>query len=205
MSVATGSAAPHQSERAAREQRTFRAVLDGMARPGTIHALEPHPSGGPACYAVTLLEAVLDHEVTFAVLPDESTAREPLLRYTGSRAVPAGRADWLLGQGTGIASALVTAKEGDLEYPDRNATVVALVESVSETPVSGERITLAGPGIRDTIELWVSGFSAEDRARFAARNQGLPLGIDLILLGPDGRFACLPRYTRFVDATATRS
>src|SRR4051794_24708711 len=201
MTVATGPTAPHQSERAAREQRTFRAVLDGMARPGTIHTLEPHPSGGAHRYAVTLLEAVLDHEVTFAVLPDESAAHEPLLRYTGSRAVPAGRADWLLGQGTGIASALVTAKQGDLEYPDRNATIVALVGSVSDTPASGERITLAGPGIRDTIDLWVAGFSTQDRIRFAARNEGLPLGIDLILLDLAGCFACLPRYTRFV-ATA---
>jgi alpha-D-ribose 1-methylphosphonate 5-triphosphate synthase subunit PhnH len=123
--------APGLSPRGAREQSAFRALLEAMARPGTVGRVDPHPGGGPFAAPLALLESLLDHEVTFAVVPDADAAREPLLRYTGSRASPPERADYLLCHGAdGIAAGLRAAKDGELEYPDRSGTLVALVESV---------------------------------------------------------------------------
>jgi phosphonate C-P lyase system protein PhnH len=219
--------APALSVRGAREQAAFRALLEAMARPGTVGRAEPHPEGGPFGAALGLLEALLDHEVSFAVVPDADAAREPLLRYTGSRAFPPERADYLLCHGAeGIAAGLRAAKEGELEYPDRSGTVVALVSAVSARPGralgesggrphpprawtalpllpegEGERpLTLAGPGVRTTVDVWVDGFTAEHRRLFAQRNAAVPNGVDVVLVAPDGRFTCLPRYAR-IQAT----
>jgi alpha-D-ribose 1-methylphosphonate 5-triphosphate synthase subunit PhnH len=191
---------PTLSVRAAREQGAFRRLLEAMARPGRVERVDPHPEGGPFAAALGVLESLLDHEVTFAVVPDDQGARELLLRYTGSRAAPPERADFLLGHGEGVAGALGAAKPGELEYPDRSATVVALVAVVSERTGAGERLRLAGPGVPDTIDVWVDGFPAPLRALRDERNRGLPNGVDLVLVAPDGRFTCLPRYTRVEGA-----
>jgi alpha-D-ribose 1-methylphosphonate 5-triphosphate synthase subunit PhnH len=189
-------AIPRLGARAEREQVAFRALLDAMARPGTVGRVRPHAEGGDMAAAVALLEAVLDHEVAFALLPDDLATREALLRYTGSRLAAPERADFLLCRGAGLDEGLRVAREGELEYPDRSATVVALVGAVAAAPVAGEPLRLSGPGVNGSIELWVAGFTAGQRAAFAARNSGRPLGLDLVLVAPDGRFTCLPRYTR---------
>jgi alpha-D-ribose 1-methylphosphonate 5-triphosphate synthase subunit PhnH len=187
---------PALSARAAREQRVFRALLERMARPGTIGQVAPHEQGGAFAPAVALLEAVLDHEVSFAVLPDSAEAREPLLRYTGSRVFKPERADFLLCRAGGIVDALARAKHGELEYPDRSALVVALIAGVSAELDLPNQLDLSGPGINGAVALSVDGFGRDLQAAFARRNRGVPLGVDLVLVAPDGRFTCLTRYTR---------
>lgn len=189
---------PILTTRAAREQASFRVLLHAMARPGTVGKIAPHEQGGPFAPAVALLESLLDHEVSFAVLPDQVVAREPLLRYTGSRIFPAEQADFLLCHGPGIVRGLQVARLGDLEYPDRSATVVALVTSVGTT---GERLTLSGPGISGEIDVWVDGFTIEHQRLFVKRNAVVPNGVDVVLVAPDGHFTCLPRYTRIKGVT----
>jgi alpha-D-ribose 1-methylphosphonate 5-triphosphate synthase subunit PhnH len=189
--------APTLSVRAAREQGAFRVLLDRMARPGTIGQVEPHPSGGESAAVVTLLESLLDHEVSFALLPDDPLLREPLLRYTGSRLYPPEQADFVVARdAVGIQAALQVAKRGELEYPDRSATVVCAVEAVRAEPGIGARLRVTGPGVNGSIELSVAGFDAAARDIFTARNRDVPLGIDLVLVASDGRFTCLTRYTR---------
>lgn len=189
---------PVLTPHAAREQAAFRSLLNALARPGTVATAELHPRGGRYPAAVTLLESVLDHEVTFALVPEQADVTETLLRLTGSYVAPLDEADYLLCAGNGIARALEAAKTGTPEFPDRSATVIALAAHVSAEPGQGEALTLAGPGIRDTRTVWLAGFSAECRSRFALANRDLPMGVDLVLLAPDGRFTCLNRYTRLV-------
>jgi alpha-D-ribose 1-methylphosphonate 5-triphosphate synthase subunit PhnH len=187
---------PTLGARAEREQVAFRALLDAMARPGTVGRVRPHAEGGELAAAVALLEAVLDHEVAFALLPEAPAARDALLRYTGSRVAAAEQADFLLCRGPGLDEGLRVARHGELEYPDRSATIVAVVDGVADTTAAGEALRLAGPGVNGAIELRVTGFTAAQRSAFARRNRGVPLGVDLVLVAPDGRFTCLPRYTR---------
>ena len=187
---------PALSRRAAREQSAFRAVLDAMSRPGTVGQVEPHDQGEHFAAALTVLESLLDHEVTFAVLPEAPIASDPLLRYTGSRVAAPEQADFLLCHGPGIAEGLRAAKVGDLEYPDRSGTIVALVDTIGKLTHQSERLRLSGPGIRDFQDIDVAGFTSAHQTLFARRNVGAPIGIDAILVAPDGRFICLPRYTR---------
>lgn len=187
---------PVLTPRAAREQRVFRSLLDAMARPGTVATADLHPQSGRLGAAVSLLEAVLDHEVTFAVLPEQADLIDTLLRLTGSYVAAPDQADYLLCEGGGILRALHEAKEGIPEYPDQSATLVAAVASVSPQSGRGPPLRLAGPGIKDTRTVWVDGFSQEHRQAFVERRDELPLGIDLVLVAPDGAFTCLTRYTR---------
>jgi alpha-D-ribose 1-methylphosphonate 5-triphosphate synthase subunit PhnH len=189
---------PFLTPRAAREQRVFRALLNAMARPGTVHTANPHPQSGRFAAAVSLLEAVLDHEVTFAIVPEQADLTDTLLRLTGSYVAPPDQADYLLGEGGGVLRALQQAKEGTAEFPDKSATVLAVVAALSAAPGGGLPLKLAGPGIRETRTVWVDGFAPECRGAFVERNRDLPMGIDLVLVAPDGAFTCLTRYTRLL-------
>lgn len=189
---------PVLTPRAGREQRTFRALLEAMARPGTVARAVHHPQAGHLAPAVSLLESVLDHEMTFAVVPEQADLIDTLLRLTGSYVAAPIVADYLLCEGGGILRALHDAKEGASEFPDKSATLVAVAASVSAEPGRGLPLRLAGPGIKDTRTVWVDGFSQECREMFVERNGDLPTGIDLVLVDLDGAFTCLTRYTRLL-------
>jgi alpha-D-ribose 1-methylphosphonate 5-triphosphate synthase subunit PhnH len=182
----------------AREQRAFRALLNAMARPGTVATVAHHPHGGRRAVAVALLEALLDHEVTFAVVPEQAEVIETLLRLTGSRLAPPEEANYLLAEGDGIAHALRVATTGTPEYPDQGGMVFATISRVSATAGGAPALVLAGPGIDGRRTVWIDGFTDECRRLFTDKNGDLPLGIDLVLAAPDGRFTCLSRYTRII-------
>lgn len=187
---------PVMTPRAARERRAFRALLDGMARPGTVQSLGTLDERGKAAAAVALFEALVDHEVSFAVVPASAETEEAVLRLTGSHLAEVAKADYVLAAGDGVVTALASAQAGEPEYPDRGATVVALVDSVSAGHGPGDELVLEGPGILGSRLVWVSGFPQQATALFLERNREVPLGIDLVLIAPDGTFTCLPRYTR---------
>lgn len=187
---------PVMTPRAAREQRAFRALLDGMARPGTVQSLGTIEQRGTASAAIALFESLVDHEVSFAVVPASAETEEAVLRLTGSRLAEAGKADYVLAAGDGVITALASAPAGEPEYPDRGTTVIAVVESVGSDAASGDEFVLEGPGISGQRPVWISGLAQQAIALFLERNREVPLGIDVVLIAPDGRFTCLPRYTR---------
>jgi alpha-D-ribose 1-methylphosphonate 5-triphosphate synthase subunit PhnH len=192
---------PLLTPRSAREQSTFRRLLEALARPGRLHAIAPHDQGGPFAAAVTVLEALLDHEVSFATSPANPEVEEALLRLTGSHTASVGEADYVLAWGAGVAAAIDAAKTGVPEYPDRGATVIAAVESISGPAGPGHRLRLRGPGIRDSATIAVRGFGPEAVAAFARRNATLPCGLDVVLVTPEGVVAGLGRYTRITEGS----
>ena len=192
------STTPLITPRASREQRAFRALLDAMSRPGSVHRLESGSQPGAAILA--LFEALVDHEVSFAVVPPAAETTEAILRLTGRRLAPVSEAAYVLATGPGIEVALANACTGDPEYPDRGATVIAVVESLAAEPGPGLELVLQGPGINGCCSLRVAGLPPRAVPLFLERNAEVPLGVDLVLLAPDGRLTCLPRYTRIQEA-----
>jgi alpha-D-ribose 1-methylphosphonate 5-triphosphate synthase subunit PhnH len=214
--------APLLTPRAAREQRTFRTLLDSMARPGSLGRLSPagQAEQNPL---LAVAEALVDHEVTFAVLPQEGVLTEQILRSTGSRVAAVEEADYVFCDVSSLAEALRSSKEGSPEFPDEGATVICSVWSLSEdrqtgmrayghagTPADGpacvradgkpgRRLALSGPGIQETARIEVDGFAAEALAVFVERNAAPPLGLDLVLVDPDGSVVSLGRYTRIQE------
>ena len=117
--------------RGAREQVTSEGCWRRWRGRGRSGRAEPHPEGGPFAARSGCSESLLDHEVSFAVVPDADAAREPLLRGHRQPRVPARAGRLRAGDGPGIVAGLRVARDGEFEYPERSGTVVALVDGPS--------------------------------------------------------------------------
>jgi phosphonate C-P lyase system protein PhnH len=164
-----------------------------MARPGSIDQL-PVPEQPGGSRLLTVAEALVDHEVTFAVFPDRPELAEAVLRLTGSRVAPVEQADYVFCTVASLAETLRRAKDGTLEYPDRSATLVCEVHDVHEP--GAERVELSGPGINGRQAVHVHGFDAAAQAAFVERNLLPPAGIDVVFVSRTGHVTCLSRYTK---------
>jgi alpha-D-ribose 1-methylphosphonate 5-triphosphate synthase subunit PhnH len=184
-------------------QSVFRAVMDAMARPGSIQpiavlAQPPLPlSAAAAAVALTLC----DHDTPVwldSALQNAAAVASWLGFHTGAPlANTPADAHFALVVDPASLIALENFAQGTQEYPDRSTTLILQVASLA----SGENLLLQGPGIeraamiaptplpRHFVEQW-----KQNRARF-------PRGVDLILAAPEG-IACLPRTTRIRTSEA---
>lgn len=192
-------------------QGVFRVLLDAMARPGSIANLPIVDDNAPVAEAkglAAIAQTLLDHEVTFAVVPgdrreaglaaDDGRAFGAYVRsVTGCREVPAREADYVLALGTLPPGLPASLRTGLPAYPDEAATLVSLVPPLDGA--QGARLSLAGPGVRPGTGAVVPGWSPADLASLVAANATPPLGIDVILVDAVGRVLCIPRSTR-IDA-----
>lgn len=186
-------------------QAVFRVVLDAMARPGTRHTLPAADPNTPLAEAgplVALAQTLLDHEVTFAVVPGRGdtalAAAERLAAYltlvTRSRTVAAAAADYVIALGPLPAGLPTTLRVGQPAYPDESATLIALVPPSDDQ--AGAPVALTGPGVARGTVMTLPGLTPSDLASLAAANAEPPLGVDVILVDPAGTIVCLPRSTR---------
>ncbi len=188
-------------------QSTFRVVLDAMARPGKVGLLTatdsrcPLPgSAGLAAVAQTLL----DHEVTFAVMPGLEESETAFTRYlaatTGSRPVSIAEADYVFAGASLAPDVLTTLKRGSLAFPDEGATLLLLVNDIEDD--SGVSVTMTGPGIPGTKARHLSGLGTETLAERRTANAEIPRGVDLLLVDTHGRVLGLPRTTQITATEA---
>jgi len=181
-------------------QRAFRALLAGLARPGTVARLPaalPVPSGVDGRLA-QIGQVLLDREVTFA-----TTGTGPLARHvaalTGSRWVDAASADYLLAGGERPLAELAALPAGTPEFPEAGATAILSVgRLLAPSGDAGTGLTLAftGPGIASEARVRIEGLHPENLDTFVRRNVDYPLGIDLFLVTPSGDVVGLPRTVR---------
>lgn len=175
------------------QQATFRAVLDGFARPGT--PVRPLSHGADAL--LMFLSAVLDESVSLAdplgLLGAD--ARRLLL----APFAPAEHARFVLLDGRRAPDAAWQPSLGTLKSPELGATLVLTVEALDEAPAAwpaaGLRLRLQGPGVPGTRGLAVTGLDRRWLTRRAAWVGAFPLGVDLVLAAPLALVA-LPRTTR---------
>ena len=178
-------------------QATFRAVMDAMARPGSIQAIKTRTDPPrPLSHAAGAIALTLCDNDTPVWLDPALARSETVGRWLGFHAgapiagTPADAHFALVSDPVSLI-ALENFAQGSQEYPDRSTTLILQVDSLS----AGDALVLEGPGIetkatfsptslpRHFVEQW-----SQNRARF-------PRGVDLILVAPEG-IACLPRTTR---------
>jgi alpha-D-ribose 1-methylphosphonate 5-triphosphate synthase subunit PhnH len=175
--------------RTIRDHFTFRVILQGMSHPGKVFPLTGLPREASA--AVELLGCLMDNEVSFAVIGDRNMETE-IACHTDSRPVSSGDADYIIAQNGTTLGRLTSFKRGCLEYPDTGATVLYLVEALSETA----GVVLSGPGIVGTASLRISGLDPGELQLLREVNSEFPLGVDAIFLDQSGNIACIPRSSR---------
>lgn len=177
-------------------QRAFRQILSAMARPGTVVDLSFAPEGpglgGRALGAVAL--TLFDFETPLWLAPSlAASAFETWVRFHCS----APRVD----RPEACTFALALALEelpplevlplGDARYPDRSATVVVVLPSLT----GGAPVRLAGPGIEGSLTIAPQGLNAEFWDALVENRAQFQLGLDFVFCAGDELFA-LPRTTR---------
>ena len=178
-------------------QACFRAIMNAMARPGTrqkltLGALTPPEPLTPVAAAIAL--TLFDYD-TPIWLDRALAACEPVkafLRFhTGAPIVgePVDAAFALVGDPKQLIP-LAGFNQGSAEYPDQSTTVI-----LSGQQFDGARkVTLSGPGIKDTATLSVSPVPPVFWDQVLSNNRQFPRGIDLIFAGRTD-IAALPRST----------
>jgi alpha-D-ribose 1-methylphosphonate 5-triphosphate synthase subunit PhnH len=188
--LAPGFAAPVRDAQAA-----FRALLDAMARPGTI--VTPRAPAAPpallppamAAVALTLLDA--DTPLWLDAATDDGAASAWLRFHCGCRLVAeAEQAAFLFVTTAERMPPHASLRAGTDEYPDTAATMVIAVDALGQ----GEALALSGPGIDGDAVLRVAGLPRRFVAERAANRRLFPCGIDAILVA-GGQLAALPRST----------
>src|SRR5947207_2015976 len=130
-------------------QSTFRAVMDAMAQPGTVHRIEawlspPAPlTSSAAAIALTLF----DHDTTIwldQALAVSSHVAKWLRFHTSAPVTSEARycSYALIGDPRALAD-FETFAQGTDEYPDRSPTLILQLQSLSVR----QGLQLAGPGI----------------------------------------------------------
>ncbi len=176
-------------------QRTFRTLLDAMARPGAVYQLALPPGETPE-FAVCM--ALLDFEVTYCSTADDARAEALDRRIAleiGCQHTSFAESAFVVSYGALPAAAWPVLRRGTLAYPDRGATIIYVVDALGPTTRDSESTSLAlsGPGIESERYLTVGGLAASEFQQFAATSRDYPMGVDAILLDPRGQVACLPR------------
>ncbi len=175
-------------------QRVFRGVLQAMARPGQIQSLDRLPEAPAPLEAATaaLALTLFDLETPIWLSSDLSGPAEQYLAFhTGAPRMHApGDACFLvIGEGRDLPD-LATIDLGDAEYPERAATLIIQVESLT----AGSAKRLRGPGILDQIDVAVTGLAESFWDAFMLNRKRFPLGFDAFLVSGSAVLG-LPRST----------
>ena len=194
--LAEKTISPGFADPAIDSQRVFRAMLEAMARPGTIvdvPAAVEAPAPLDAATAALLLMLV-DHDtpVWFDPAAGSAAALAWVRFHCGSpvAAAPEGAAFAVIADPVAMPP-LGAFHAGSDEYPDRSATLIVQVPSLA----AGAPWRLEGPGIRDHAVLAVAGIPPVFTDWVRANHDLFPRGVDLVFASGT-RIAALPRSTR---------
>ena len=168
----------------------FRALLEAMARPGSIQTVAGAAPPAPLSVAAGVALLVLTDSTTPLHLAGEvdcAAVRGWIAFHTGAPLVAAANAQFALGTWAALQP-VAQFSIGDPAYPDRSATLIVEMDTLT---AQGARLT--GPGIQTLAHL-----SLPETAAFVANRALFPLGFDTILTCGD-RLAALPRSTRVED------
>lgn len=178
------------TNRTIQDHETFRVILQGMSHPGKVYLLPDAPEAESA--AVQLLGCLMDNEASLAVI-DDAELEAALFRHTGSRIVPFEHADFIVACNGATFGNLIHFKRGSLEYPHTGATLLYLVEELSD---AGNDIVVTGPGVKGTASLRITGIHPGEWRLLKEVNREFPLGVDAVFLDRSGRIACIPRSSQ---------
>lgn len=182
-------------------QQAFRAILDAVALPGSIHmvaVMGPLPPPlNPA--TTTLCLALADYETPIFLDAEARTADvQDFLRFHTGAVITDETSDATFAVITGKPPPLDQFKLGSDEFPEEGATLFIQVETLSDEG----SLDLSGPGIETECGLGVSGLHADFWDLRAGMIKEFPRGVDLIFTS--GRqIAALPRTTIVSQRAAT--
>ncbi|PSN18179.1 phosphonate C-P lyase system protein PhnH [filamentous cyanobacterium CCP5] len=174
-------------------QKTFRALLDALARPGTRQVLAPvQPPVGlaPACGAACL--TLVDLETTVWIQPGLPAAIAQWLRFHQGCPITTDpqQADFALIADIASAPDLTAFRWGSAEYPEDSTTVLIQLPRLD----GGVPVTLQGPGIQSTLQVELP-LPEYFWSQWQEMTAAYPLGVDAWFFA-DNQGIGLPRTTQ---------
>ncbi|MGZ9724193.1 phosphonate C-P lyase system protein PhnH [Rhizobium miluonense] len=177
-------------------QQAFRALLSASSRPGTLQ-YPPLPTSAPARFSLALCAIALTlFDETTSVWLDPELLSEEVVRYlrfhTGAPLVgEKSAASFAVIVTPSLLLDLAAFPSGDSAYPDRSATLVVQVPSLT----GGPEVVLRGPGIEAAISISPAGLPEGFWQIWNENSNRYPCGIDLYLTDGTAVMA-LPRTTK---------
>ncbi|RBM20978.1 phosphonate C-P lyase system protein PhnH [Prauserella sp. PE36] len=177
-------------------QRTFRATLDAIARPGRVTRLPQEPLETVPAALLPVL-ALADLGTGVHVLADDPGWADVTGVVTNAAPAPLHRARLVAALRPATAAELRSLCRGSATAPEDGALAALAVPDVT----GGEQpLRLTGPGLPGEVVIAPRGLP---EGFAAARGHGdFPAGIDLLLVAPDGRLLGLPRSTHLELVTS---
>ena len=177
-------------------QSTFKAVMDAMARPGSIGEIEtaalPPAPLGRAAGAIAL--ALCDHDTAVHLSPAmiEAGVQAWLAFHTGALVTgERSEAAFAFVEAGASLPPLSTFAAGSQEYPDRSTTVVFELAALT----GGAALLIEGPGIDGIAEIAPVGLPPHFEGMWTENGALYPRGTDLVLAAGN-QILCLPRTTK---------
>lgn len=201
-----------------RIQRSFRAVMDAMARPGRPGAM-PQAESEQTRYPgvrgplATLIDMLVDQATTFSLAQgcDDELADAVAAETHAKRVLPDEAAFVIVPERADapcVEMAIAYAAAGSLVSPEKGATVLIGCERIETWDGFAEQakenagmhwVSVEGPGVKESHVFGI------DRIDWAwARNRRedeFPCGIDIVLADARGNVVAIPR-TSFVSLLA---
>ncbi len=172
-------------------QRSFRALLAAMSRPGSLHQLgaELSPPAGLDGATAAVLLTLADSETTLWLDPGLAAARNWIAFHCGTAfAKTPEQAGFVVATRLPDLGALDTGTD---EAPEQASTAIVQVAALGEGPA----YRLAGPGLAAPAMLRVRGLPDDFIVRWQANQALYPRGVDLMLCAGTV-LAALPRSVR---------
>ncbi|MFV0248101.1 MAG: phosphonate C-P lyase system protein PhnH [Tenacibaculum sp.] len=183
-------------------QKQYRTILYCMANPGVIAILDADINVPNEVNKASALVgfALMNSDVSF----NNSYSQEDEINYyfllnTSSSPTEVHKADFIFISGTRENTNVIDqAKSGLPEYPEHGAFIIIDTKKISETALkNGIKITLDGPGVKNTKDVYVDGLSTEILTALTKKNLEYPLGVDAIFTDKEGTILCIPRSNKF--------
>lgn len=179
-------------------QSCFRAIMNAMARPGSFQAvntgeLAPPSPLSPLDAAIALTLFDYDTPVWLDKPLAQSDDVKAFLRFhTGAPIVSEPvEATFALISTPDQMIPLASFNQGSAEYPDQSTTVILSGQTFENAP----KVTLSGPGIKDTQTFSAAPLPPVFWDQVISNNRQFPRGVDLIFAGFGG-IAAVPRSSR---------
>ncbi|MBZ9699972.1 MULTISPECIES: phosphonate C-P lyase system protein PhnH [unclassified Mesorhizobium] len=184
-------------------QTVFRAVMDAMARPGSVQPL-PALARPPAPLSATsgaVALALCDNDTPLWLDPalHASAAVMSWLGFHSGAPLANTPADahFAFVASPAEMMALDGFSQGTQDYPDRSTTLILQVGDLT----SGTPLLLEGPGIEKTATIAPARMPRHFIEQWKQNINRFPRGVDIILAAHDS-LACLPRTTRIKTTEA---
>ena len=182
-------------------QKQYRLLLDCMAKPGVIAKLDSDinvPDGLNKASALVAF-ALLNSDVCFCNTMNQEALNAYFITNTSASPAESDVADFIFVNGAKPDVKKVSvAKIGLPAYPESGAFIIIDADQISESPLQDAiKFVLAGPGVKETKDIYVVGISTALLEAILERNVEYPLGVDTIITDKSGAVFCMPRSNKF--------